>query len=36
LPPASRRHAQECLAEANAQGLRTVRLGNIHLLGDYY
>jgi len=36
LPPTFRRHAQEYLAEANAQGLRNVRLGNIHLLGDYY
>jgi len=36
LPPTSRRHAQECLAEAKAQGLRNVRLGNIHLLGDRY
>ena len=36
LPPTSKRHAQECLAEARAQGLRKVRLGNIHLLGDYY
>jgi len=36
LPPTSRRHAEECLAEAKAQGLRNVRLGNIHLLGDYY
>jgi len=36
LPPTSRRHAQECLAEVKAQGLRNVRLGNIHLLGDYY
>ncbi len=36
LPPTSKRHAQECLAEAKAQGLRNVRLGNIHLLGDNY
>jgi len=36
LPPTSKRHARECLAEARAQGLRNVRLGNIHLLGDYY
>jgi len=36
LPPTSKRHAQECLAAAKAQGLRRVRLGNIHLLGDYY
>ena len=36
LPPTSKRHAQECLAEAKAQGLRNVRLGNIHLLGNHY
>ena len=36
LPPTSKRHAQECLETAEAQGLRNVRLGNIHLLGDYY
>ncbi len=36
LPPTSRRHAHECLEEAKAQGLRNVRIGNIHVLGDYY
>lgn len=36
LPPTSKRHAQRCLATAKAQGLRNVRLGNVHLLGDYY
>ena len=36
LPPTSERHARECLAAAKMQGLRNVRLGNIHLLGDYY
>jgi pyruvate formate lyase activating enzyme len=36
LPPTSKRHAEECLAEAKAQGLKRVRLGNIHLLGDDY
>ncbi len=36
LPPTSRRHAKECLEVAKAQGLTNVRLGNIHLLGDYY
>ena len=36
LPATSRRHAEECLAEVKAQGLRNVRLGNTHLLGDYY
>jgi len=33
LPRTSERHARECLAEAKAQGLSKVRLGNIHLLG---
>jgi len=36
LPPTSERHARECEAEARAQGLSNVRVGNIHLLGDYY
>jgi pyruvate formate lyase activating enzyme len=36
LPPTSKRHAQECLAESKAQGLNRVRLGNIHLLGNDY
>jgi len=36
LPATSSRHAHECLAEARAQGLTNVRLGNVHLLGDYY
>lgn len=36
LPPTSRRHAEESLKVAKAQGLTNVRLGNIHLLGDYY
>ncbi len=36
LPPTSRRHALECLEIARAQGLTNVRLGNVHLLGDYY
>jgi len=36
LPPTSRRHAEECLAEAKGQGLKRVRLGNIHLLGSDY
>lgn len=35
LPPTSKHHAQESLEAAKAQGLRNVRLGNIHLLGDY-
>ena len=36
LPPTSRKHAEECLAEAKAQGLKNVRVGNVHLLGNYY
>ena len=36
LPPTSKRHAQECLIEARAQGLNNVRLGNIHLLSEVY
>jgi pyruvate formate lyase activating enzyme len=36
LPTTSRCHAEECLAEAKAQGLRRVRMGNVHLLGDDY
>ena len=31
-----RRHAEECLAAAKAQGLRRVRVGNVHLLGRDY
>lgn len=36
LPPTSKRHAQESLEVARAQGLKNIRLGNTHLLGDYY
>lgn len=36
LPTTSRRHAEECLAEAKAQGLRRVKVGNLHLLGEDY
>jgi len=36
LPSTSKRHAQECLEAAKSQGLKNVRLGNIHLLGDDY
>jgi pyruvate formate lyase activating enzyme len=36
LPTTSRRHAEDCLATAKAQGLRRVRLGNVHLLGNGY
>jgi pyruvate formate lyase activating enzyme len=32
LPTTSRHHALECLAAAKAQGLRRVRIGNVHLL----
>jgi pyruvate formate lyase activating enzyme len=34
LPSTSRRHAEECLEAARAQGLTRVRVGNIHLLRD--
>jgi len=36
LPPTSQRHAEECLEAAKAQGLTNVRLGNVHLLSNYY
>ena len=36
LPPTSKRHAEQALAAAKAQGLRNVRVGNIHLLGHHY
>ncbi|HEX77094.1 MAG TPA: radical SAM protein [Dehalococcoidia bacterium] len=36
LPPTSRRHAVEAQKAALAQGLRRVRIGNLHLLGDAY
>ncbi|MGQ9780235.1 MAG: radical SAM protein [Bacillota bacterium] len=36
LPPTSRPHAEECLAEAREAGLKRVRLGNVHLLGRDY
>ena len=36
LPTTSHRHAEQCLAEARAQGLRRVRVGNVHLLGSDY
>ncbi|PIU55233.1 MAG: radical SAM protein, partial [Chloroflexi bacterium CG07_land_8_20_14_0_80_51_10] len=36
LPPTSRRHAEQCLAEAKAQGLKRARLGNVQLLGNDY
>jgi pyruvate formate lyase activating enzyme len=36
LPPTSRKHAEECLEAAKAESLTNVRVGNLHLLGDYY
>jgi pyruvate formate lyase activating enzyme len=36
LPATSKRHAQECLQAARAEGLRKVRVGNLHLLGNAY
>lgn len=36
LPPTSTRQARDCLDAAKAHGLRSVRWGNVHLLGDYY
>ena len=36
LPTTSSHHAEECLAEAKAQGLKRVRIGNVHLLGEDY
>jgi pyruvate formate lyase activating enzyme len=36
LPTTSKRHAEECLKQAKAQGLKRVRAGNIHLLGNDY
>jgi len=36
LPVTSRHQAMECLGAAKAAGLNRVRLGNIHLLGDWY
>jgi len=36
LPNTSRRHAEECLEEAKNAGLKRVKIGNIHLLGDAY
>jgi len=36
LPPTSKRHAQECLEIARAQGIKRVRLGNTHLLDNHY
>lgn len=36
LPVTSRRQAEECRAAALEAGLKRVRIGNIHLLGDDY
>jgi len=36
LPATSKWHAEECLAEAKAQGLGRVRPGNVYLLSDAY
>jgi pyruvate formate lyase activating enzyme len=36
LPVTSRRHAEECETAAKGAGLRNVRIGNIHLLGNAY
>jgi pyruvate formate lyase activating enzyme len=36
LPTTSRTHAERCLAAARAAGLRSVDLGNRHLLSDLY
>jgi pyruvate formate lyase activating enzyme len=36
LPVTSTRHAEECKLAAQNEGLRNVRVGNIHLLGNAY
>lgn len=36
FPTTSRRHAEECSKIAKKAGLKQVRIGNIHLLSDYY
>ncbi|WP_456431720.1 radical SAM protein [Thermosulfuriphilus sp.] len=36
LPTTSRYHAQEALSIARAEGLKRVRLGNVHLLSDVH
>ena len=36
LPATSKRHAFECRDAAAAEGLKNVRIGNLHLLGDDY
>jgi pyruvate formate lyase activating enzyme len=36
LPRTSLRHAKRCLKAAQKTGLKRVKIGNIHLLGNYY
>jgi len=36
LPRTSRRHAERCLEAARSAGLKRLKTGNIHLLGDEY
>jgi pyruvate formate lyase activating enzyme len=36
LPRTSREHAERCLKAAQSSGLKRVRIGNVHLLGDRY
>jgi len=36
LPTTSRRHAQRCQEAAKRAGIRRVRIGNVHMLGEDY
>jgi pyruvate formate lyase activating enzyme len=36
LPRTSLKHAQRCLKAAQNTGLKHVKIGNLHLLGNYY
>jgi pyruvate formate lyase activating enzyme len=36
LPKTSKKHAEECMRAAESAGLRNVRIGNVHLLGNDY
>ncbi len=36
LPTTSRSHAQRCLEAAKGEGLKRIRVGNLHLLGNGY
>jgi len=36
LPTTSRRHAERCLKAAHEAGLKNVKIGNVHLLGNAY